>query len=149
MGEAKRKSIFLADDDEDDCILFEDALREVCCETILKTANDGLELMEILEEAVPPPPDVIFLDLNMPLKNGFECLADLKSINKLRNIPVVIFSTSAQKDAVERVYSQGAHYYICKPTSFDKLKNAIEKVLSIDWSTNLDQPTKEKFLLTF
>ncbi len=145
----KRKSIFLADDDTDDCILFEDALREVCKDTKLQTANDGVELMDILEETVPPPPDVIFLDLNMPLKNGFECLADIKRTHKLKDIPVVIFSTSAQEEAIEKVYEQGAHYYICKPNSFEKLKVAIREILSRDLTSHLARPSRSEFLLTF
>jgi CheY-like chemotaxis protein len=70
MTIAQAKSIFLADDDDDDCLLFQDALREICSRTQLTTAKDGMELMGKLEETVPPPPDVIFLDLNMPVKTG-------------------------------------------------------------------------------
>ncbi|HEY5825760.1 MAG TPA: response regulator [Cyclobacteriaceae bacterium] len=149
MSTLKHKSIFLADDDTDDRILFQDALREVSKDTRLQMANDGLELMDILEETVPPPPDVIFLDLNMPLKNGFECLADIKRTHKLKNIPVVIFSTSSQQDAIGKVYAQGAHYYICKPSSFEKLKMAISEILSRDLASHLTQPSREEFLLTF
>ena len=79
--------IFLADDDVDDCSLFEDALREVSKETKLTTANDGKELMTKLEDIIPPPPDVIFLDLNMPLMNGYECLAEIRATQKYKNIP--------------------------------------------------------------
>src|SRR5688500_8306614 len=115
MNLGAEKSIFLADDDADDCTLFKDALKEVCAGTKLTTASDGEELMDILIETVPPPPDVIFIDLNMPRKNGFECLEEIKHSQKLKNIPVVIFSTSSQQDTINKVYDQGAHYYICKP----------------------------------
>lgn len=141
------KNIFLADDDGDDCLLFEDALREISLETHLTTANDGLQLMEILEKTVPPPPDVIFLDLNMPCKNGFECLEEIKQSPKLRYIPIVIFSTSAQPDTINRVYRQGANYYICKPGSFPLLKKAIQFVLSINWKENAIQPSIDKFVI--
>ncbi len=142
-----KKTIFLADDDADDCTLFEDALREVCWEAKLTTASDGEALMVILEEMVPPPPDVIFIDLNMPRKNGFECLDEIKQTQKLKNIPIVIFSTSSQRDAIDRVYNQGAHYYICKPNSFLNLKSVIKQVLSIDWIENSAQPPRENFIL--
>ena len=143
------KSIYLADDDADDCILFEDALRQVATNTLLRTANNGVELMDILDKTVPPPPDVIFLDLNMPLKNGFECLNDIKSTQRFKDIPVVVFSTSSEQDAIEKVYADGAHYYICKPGSFAKLKSAIGAVLAIDWTKHQNQPPKESFLLNF
>jgi len=147
MNLNSKKSIFLADDDSDDCILFEDALREICRHTKLTTANDGEALMLILEETVPPPPDVIFIDLNMPRKNGFKCLEEIKQTQKLKNIPIVIFSTSSQQEAINKVYEQGAHYYICKPHSFLNLKNVIRQVLSINWTENLMQPPRENFIL--
>jgi CheY-like chemotaxis protein len=139
------KYIFLADDDEDDCMLFEDALREVSATTALRTANDGAELMDILENKIPPTPDVIFLDLNMPKKNGFECLAAIRNTDKLKNIPVVIFSTSGEEEAINKLYDQGANYYIKKPGSFPKLKMAIQRILAIDWGQHGFKTFKENF----
>lgn len=144
----KIRNVVLADDDADDCLVFEDALREVNIHTLLTVSNDGVELMTALEENVtePPPPDVIFLDLNMPRKNGFECLDEIRDTPKLKNIPIVIFSTSSSRDAVEKAYKKGANHYICKPSSYELLKKSIEYVLNLDlW--NKPQPPKDKFLL--
>jgi CheY-like chemotaxis protein len=145
----RERIIFLADDDVDDCDLFEDALNEVSEDVTLKTAGDGIKLMNILVDTVPPAPDVIFLDLNMPRKNGFECLAEIKSDSKLKNIPVIIFSTSAEKEFIDRVYSGGANYYLCKPQNFSKLKTAISTVLQMDWQKENAKPVRDKFLLAF
>ena len=134
------RSIFLADDDEDDCILFEDALREVCSQTELTTANDGDELITLMKTNVPPPPDVIFLDLNMPRRNGFECLELIRKTKQWKDIPVVIFSTTGQEEMIKRVYEQGANYFIRKPGSFPKLKQAIRQILEVDWSTHTWKP---------
>jgi CheY-like chemotaxis protein len=139
--------IFLADDDEDDCMLFEEALREVSQNIQLTTAKDGGHLMRILDQTVPPAPDVIFLDLNMPSKNGFECLDEIKVTPKLKNIPVVIFSTSANPETIDKVYEKGANFYICKPGTFFLLKKAILHVLNMDWATTNMHPPKEKFIL--
>ena len=128
------KSIYLADDDADDCLLFEDALREVCETTELVTANDGVELIDLMEKTVPPSPDVIFLDLNMPRKNGFECLELIRKTKKWKDIPVVIFSTTGQEDMIKKVHEQGANYFMRKPGSFPKLKQAIKQILDIDWT---------------
>ena len=136
MMKKSNKSIYLADDDADDCMLFEDALREVCDTTELTMANDGVELLDLMETTVPPPPDVIFLDLNMPRKNGFECLEQIRATLKWKDIPVVIFSTSGQEDMIRKVHDQGANYFIRKPGSFPKLKQAIRQILDIDWSTH-------------
>ena len=134
------RSIFLADDDEDDCILFEDALREVCSQTELTTANDGDELITLMKTNVPPPPDVIFLDLNMPRRNGFECLELIRKTKQWKDIPVVIFSTTGQEEMIKKVYEQGANYFIRKPGSFPKLKQAIRQILDVDWATHSWKP---------
>ncbi|WP_025763548.1 response regulator [Dyadobacter tibetensis] len=136
-----RKLIFLADDDLDDCVLFQDALMEVSSETVLTTANDGIELIQLLESMPVPNPDVIFLDLNMPKRNGFECLQQIKNNSSWRNIPVVIFSTTGQEEMINKVYETGANYFIRKPGSFPKLKQAIEEVLAIDWKTHSWSPS--------
>jgi CheY-like chemotaxis protein len=149
MDLSKIKNVFLADDDADDRMFFADALKKVTIPTHLTLANDGLELMSNLETVIePPPPDVIFLDLNMPRKNGFQCLEEIRNTKKLKNIPIVIFSTTANDDAVNKTYQHGANHYICKPHSFEILVKAIETVLSIEmWQK--PQPSKEKFVLTF
>ena len=149
MNFAKTKNIFLADDDEDDRKFFEDALKKVSIPTQLTLSNDGLELMSNLETVIePPPPDIIFLDLNMPRKNGFQCLEEIRSTHKLKNIPVVIFSTTANEDSVNRTYQHGANHYICKPHSFELLVKAIETVLTLEmWQK--PQPPKENFILAF
>lgn len=140
------KYIILTDDDTDDCELFQDALKEISIQTKLSILENGVELMATLEETVPPPPDVIFLDLNMPLKNGYEALIEIRNTPKLKNIPIVIFSTTASEDAVNKTYNQGANYYICKPSSFSLLVKVIETVLTLDiWQT--PQTPREKYLL--
>ena len=152
--EAKRdiqreKMVFLAEDDPDDRLLFEDALNEIGNGAQLITAKDGMQLIQLLNNLVPPPPEVIFLDLNMPRKNGFECLKEIKLNPTYKNIPVVIFSTSSQPETVASVYKMGANFYIRKPGTFQKLKSAIMSVLSINWLENSTQPAFENFLLEF
>jgi CheY-like chemotaxis protein len=144
-----RKIIFLADDDADDRMFFEDALKEVGIPSDLTLAFDGLELMNNLNAVTePPPPHIIFLDLNMPKKNGYECLEEIRNTPKYDDIPVVIFSTTASEDAIDKTYLNGANYYICKPRSFQLLVKTIEMILSLDtWQE--PQPAKENYLLAF
>ena len=140
------KYIILTDDDTDDCELFQDAVKELSIQTKLSILENGVALMATLEETVPPPPDVIFLDLNMPLKNGYEALIEIRNTPKLKGIPIVIFSTTASDDAVNKTYEHGANYYICKPSSFSLLVKVIETVLALEmWQT--PQTPKEKYLL--
>jgi CheY-like chemotaxis protein len=141
------KTILLAEDDSDDRMFFEDVLKEVVMNTNLLVADDGVELMTVLDESVPPPPDIIFLDLNMPKKNGFECLKEIRQTDKLKGIPVIIFSTSDNADAINATYSLGANFYMRKPRSFDMLKKAIVTVLSKELPIGTEQVSKEKYLL--
>jgi CheY-like chemotaxis protein len=141
------KNVFLAEDDLDDQEFFSDALKQITIPTKLTVSNDGLELMDNLETvSEPPPPHVIFLDLNMPYKNGFDCLREIRENPRLKDIPVVIFSTSAHPDMIDKSYHEGANYYLCKPRSFPQLVKAVEKVLTLDMWQN-QKISKEKFIL--
>jgi CheY-like chemotaxis protein len=93
-------------------------------------------------------PDVLFLDLNMPIKNGLECLQELKGDIKLRTLPVVIFSTSSFPGNINKVYDYGAHLYIRKPNDFLSFKRVIQHVFAINWSQSFAQPPREEFVLT-
>lgn len=142
------KNIILADDDTDDCELFQDALKELSIQTQLTISEDGVVLMKTLDDTVPPPPDVIFLDLNMPIKNGYEALTEIRNTPKLKDIMVVIFSTTDNQIAIEKTYSLGANYYVRKPNSFALLKKAIETILLFTKPEQREQPPIENFLLT-
>ncbi|MBA2611400.1 MAG: response regulator [Bacteroidetes bacterium] len=141
------KNIFLADDDDDDCAIFEDALNELNSEVKLTVTNDGVELLDTLNKTVPPPPYIIFLDLNMPRKNGFESLQEIREIKKLKDIPVVILSTSSNVEIIDRTFHLGANYYICKPTSYPLLTKMIAKVLALKPEQLTGQPQRRDFVL--
>ena len=93
MG-SKPFNILLADDDYDDRLFFAKALNEIAIDTQLKTVNNGEELMDYLTENCEHIPDILFLDLSMPRKTGFECLIEIKENEKMKSLPVVMFSTS-------------------------------------------------------
>lgn len=138
------KNILLADDDDDDRLLFLDVLTEFARESNLTFAHNGEHLMNILRSGTRP--DVLFLDLNMPLKNGMECLDEIRSDEKLKDLPVVIFSTSAHPGTINKMYEIGAHLYIRKPNDFNSLRKVIRQVLVKDWA-NPVKPPKEQFVL--
>ena len=142
------KNIFLADDDVIDRELFEDALQQLTIPTHLTQSEDKVELMITLDKTVPPPPHAIFLDLNMPRKNGYECLAEIRNTHKLKDIMVVIFSTTDCQQAIEKTYLLGANYFICKPRSFQLLKKAIETVLLLDQPAQGAQTSIDNFYLS-
>lgn len=121
--------ILLADDEENDRLLFVDALGELKTKTIINIVNDGVELMEYLSKEENTLPHLLFLDLNMPRKNGIECLKEIRATNKFNDIDIVIFSTSLSEKDIEETLINGANVYINKPNSFDALKQALYKVV--------------------
>jgi CheY-like chemotaxis protein len=127
--ELKQLNILLADDDIDDCAFFKKALSELPLPTQLTIVHDGEELMQVLNDETSHPPHVIFLDINMPRKNGFECLSEMKQSDRLRDLPVIMFSTSNSRDAMSTLFKTGADVYIRKPGNFEQLKELIHHAL--------------------
>lgn len=143
---SKPINLLLADDDKDDCLLFKDALDELSLSVSFKEVNDGEQLMKELttNDALP---DVLFLDLNMPRKNGFECLEEIRLNERFNNVPIIIISTSLDPDIVNSLYKNGAQHYIRKPSKYSKLKEVIQNALfSINHSSGLT-PSLESFVL--
>lgn len=129
-----QRYIYLADDDEDDRELFVDALREVDPSVILTQAGDGVQLMEILSTIKDPIPEILFLDINMPGKSGFECLEEIrKQEGSLREINIIILSTSNEPQDIEKALELGATFYAVKPNRFEVLKSFVKDVLQIDF----------------
>ena len=145
---SRNKSIFLADDDTDDCLIFGEALKALNEGVELTITYDGVQLLSTLDETVPPPPYVIFLDLNMPRKNGFEALSEIRRNDKFKDIPVVILSTASNPDIIEKTFHLGANYFVRKPSTFSQLSEAIKTVLSLDLTQLHTQPERQKFVLS-
>lgn len=141
-------NLLLADDDEDDCDFFKEALDELSIPFALVMVNDGVQLMNFLsDKSVENLPDILFLDLNMPRKNGFECLTEIKQNKKLQHLSVIIFSTSLDINIVDTMYEKGAIYYIRKPGDYNKLKKVIQNAIDLIPENNLKQPDREQFIL--
>lgn len=143
----KQLNILLADDDMDDCIFFEEALKELLLPTIFKAVHNGEQLMKLLTSEMDQLPHVIFLDLNMPRKNGFECLCEIKHNQQLKQVPVIIFSTSYEQEVVNQLYKNEAKFFIRKPADFLHFKNIIDKALTLIAQGDFLQPSRERFVL--
>ena len=137
----KHTIIFYADDDIDDLEFFIDALEE---------RRDSVSLFELGDKMLqalrnpPPKPSIIFLDLNMPIKSGFDILREINLSPAFRDIPVLILTTSINENDVIRAKELGARMYIRKPTSIIELKKTMTYILSIDWENF--NPTAKEFL---
>ena len=139
--------VILEDDDESDRTNFTEALEESRIKTEVYAVKDGVELMEFLTREDTPVPHILFLDLNMPMKNGLTCLKEIRSIEKLKDVAVAIYSTSSYEKDIEETFHYGANVYIKKPTDFDTLKKVLHKVLSAAYVYREPPFSIENFLL--
>jgi CheY-like chemotaxis protein len=130
MNTPEIKHVMLADDDRDHGFLFRHILKSIHPETEISIAKDGQELFSLLEKNRP---DILFLDLNMPCKNGFECLEELRKSEEFKNLPVVVYSSSSHMNDIQKSYLHQADLYMVKPFNASHLKSALESVLKMDW----------------
>lgn len=145
---SRKLNILLAEDDSDDRLLFEEALEELPVTCQLTTVYNGEELIERLTRKGNNLPDVLFLDLNMPRKNGFAALGEIKRSDNLQDLPVIIFSTANNVEMTRQVFKDAAHYYIRKPIQFGHLKKLIYKALKLITDNNTSLPDRNNFVLT-
>ncbi|WP_456311597.1 response regulator [Pseudomonas shirazensis] len=125
--------IYLADDDSDDREFFADAVLEIEPDVILKQVPDGMHLMDDLSALCDSElPEFIFLDINMPGKSGLECLAEIRSSQGiLKEVNIVMLSTSSDPAIIEKSMELGATFYAVKPSCFERLKSLLLEVLSM------------------
>ncbi len=134
-GRPKSFIILIADDDDDDCILTQEALAESRLANAARIVRDGEELMDYLynrgqytDKKLAPRPDLIFLDLNMPKKDGREALREIKADSHLRSIPIIVLTTSKAEEDIHRSYDLGANSFIIKPMTFSSLVEVMKTI---------------------
>ena len=123
-------SIVLADDDEDDALVFSETVREIDPSIHLEYVADGIKLMQLLHHYYP---DIVFIDLDMPRKNGLECLVEIRNHVKLAHLPVVVFSSTTRPANIQTAYDMGAHLYLIKTAQVKDYTSAIQTVLQLNW----------------
>lgn len=122
--------VLLADDDADDRLFFKDAMKEINSQTFVSFVNDGSKLMYFLNQPDICLPNIIFLDLNMPIKNGMECLKEIRDNERFKDLVLVIYSTSGSEHDIQQAFINGANIYIKKPNNFAELKANLAKVIN-------------------
>lgn len=121
-------TFLLVDDDADDTLLFEDALKRAASSVSFEAAANGQEALDKLNNRQAPLPDIIFLDLNMPRMDGKECLAHLKASENLQHIPVIMYTTSSQSRDIEQTMLMGAKCFITKPSNVKELQYILSEI---------------------
>jgi CheY-like chemotaxis protein len=133
MNTPEEKAVlFYVDDDSDDRFFFEEAAHDI--NENVRLFETGDQMLESLRHP-PPSPSIVFIDLNMPLKNGFEVLQEIRSSEAFRSVPIVVYSTSGEPNTITRCLSLGASFYMTKAIRVSALRKAIDYLLHIDWTT--------------
>ncbi|HEX8357883.1 MAG TPA: response regulator [Segetibacter sp.] len=136
--------ILMADDDKDDFQILKVAAEKTGESLKVSYAANWLELWRFTLKTLP---DILFLDINMPVKNGFECLQLLRDDRKYDRLPIIIYSTSVSKTDIDRAYQTGANYFMVKPGAVDDLINMIKKVCAMGKDALLSVPAREEFVI--
>ena len=140
----KKIQLLLVDDDEDDRELYAEVIKEINAEIDIQLLSNEKELTHYLSQPETTLPDLIFLDINMPGKNGVEILEDLKANKKYKHIPVVMCTTSSYSHLIEKCKILGAYAYICKPNTMSIIREVLREILSADWAK---EPGHTRFVL--
>ncbi|HYC38892.1 MAG TPA: response regulator [Chitinophagaceae bacterium] len=146
QGEKRTLDILIADDDSDDIFLFEIALKGLSIPFRLSSVHNGQQLIDYLATHTGRLPDVLVLDLNMPLKNGSECIVELKRRQRTKRLPIIVYSTSLHDDVADVLYHHGAHYYLRK-TDIAELLPPLRYALTKLYNRELDRPPRNRFVL--
>jgi DNA-binding response OmpR family regulator len=125
------KSILLAEDNLEHCFFFRKALKDIAPDIQYSEVHDGEKLMELLESYIP---DLLFLDLGMPCKNGVECIQEIRENKVYDSLPIVVFTASSQHKTIQTAYGFGANLYMIKPDSYDLLTSSLKAILSMNWN---------------
>lgn len=146
MKDGKRITILIADDDEDDRLMTREAFEEVKILNQLIFVKDGVELMDYLyrrgnfgDDGHYPRPGLILLDLNMPRMDGRDALRTIKNDEKLRSMPVIVFTTSKAEEDIVRSYNLGVNCFITKPVTYAGLVKVVTQLNSF-WFELVELP---------
>ncbi len=137
-------NVLLVDDDSEESYLFNEALEHAHLNISLSRASDGNDLIAYLYNK--PIPDLVFMDLNMPYKDGLEALTEIRSNPGFKNLPLIIYSTAQNEGSIDACYEKGADLFVVKPMDFDEMVRVVKKVCTFDWK-NFTKPSREDFVV--
>jgi CheY-like chemotaxis protein len=144
----KPLNVLLADDDSDDCAFFEEALSAISPGFSMIVKRDGQEVLEYLFHPHAVLPDIIFLDLNMPLIDGAKCLEEIRKNKNMDDIFIVMNTTTASWNEIDRSYNNGANLFLIKPNSFQELKQSIETIINLDFKHLMLNRRRDRFVVS-
>ena len=136
------RHILLTDDDKDHAILFSRVIKMEYPHVFISHVADGDQLIHYLHLHQV---DLLFLDLNMPCKSGYECLLEIRNDPSLHDLPIIVYSGSAHLSDIQKSFIHRADFYLVKPFIIEHLKTALRKILSVNWKDN--PPLKHHYFI--
>lgn len=140
----KTKDIVLAEADDNDFLVFSVAVNKQEVEVSLKRAENGIVLMQLLAQGVP---DILFLDLLLPLKSGRQCIREIRADERYDELPVIAYTALQDLDSIEFCYREGANLYVLKPGDSATLAGILRRIFSIEWKKILYFPQRSQFVI--
>jgi CheY-like chemotaxis protein len=134
-------SLFYVDDDADDLMMFKEVAASIGESVCV------FELADLMLHALhhtPPEPSIVFVDLNMPTKNGFDVVQEIRGAENLKHLPIVVYSTASNRSTIDKCRALGVNLYVTKPTTVNALRKTIKDVIAIDWQ--LHDPSSPQFI---
>jgi PleD family two-component response regulator len=125
------RNLIFCEDDDDDRFLFKEIVQEYNPQIKVEFLSGGITLMHFLKHFIP---DLLFLALEMPFKNGLECLLEIRQSESLRHLPVIIFSSTTRPANIQTAYEMGANLFLIKSPTFSEYDASLRSVLNLDWS---------------
>lgn len=140
------RNAVIAEDNDEDYDFFSDAINKISIKVVLTRAEDGETLIKLLDQK-DINPDVLFLDLMLPIKDGRECLKLIRRNKKFDFMPIVIYSDPKEYESIEFCYREGANLFIFKPRTTDELVEMLERIFALEWGKLMYYPPIDKFIL--
>jgi response regulator RpfG family c-di-GMP phosphodiesterase len=138
------EEVLVADDDIDDFEVLRLAIHEVGADIRVSRAENGDILLGLIGEKVP---DLLFLDIHMPCRDGKSCIREIRNNHKFDNLPVIVYSGNQDTNLINFFYRYRANHYVCKPASYDELADVVRKIFSTRKETMLEATAQHEFVL--
>lgn len=136
--------VLIGEDDDDDFLIFSLAVEDIAYKIMLSRAADGNTLMEMLNRELP---DMLFLDLRLPGKDGKQCLHLIRADRKFDKLPVIIYTSLDDLQNIQYCYQEGSNMYTVKPNSVNELREILQRIFTLDWKRTLYYPPLDQFVL--
>jgi DNA-binding response OmpR family regulator len=136
--------VVIAEDDHDDFEMFSLAIQDLSLTVVIRRAENGEVLMQLLESNMP---DILFLDIALPRKDGKQCLREIRANKKYDLLPVVMYTSFHDPKSIEFSFREGANIFVIKPSSYKELKEILKRIFAIEWKKSMYFPALPDFVL--